>query len=331
MTTRCLATLEPLDAPGYTVEAQRRLAGAAGIPFPARVGYRRGELVTYVSRVVDRISISGVQAKVSLRLADGRLEPTERGGEFILKLLGMELPAFAADLAANEHVTMLLAERCFGIPVPPAALVRLADDELAYLVRRFDRAPDGAKVPQEDFAQVMGHAAATHGPAFKYESSYEELGAALRRINPEPAQVEELLRRIVFSYAFSNGDLHLKNISVFRPDPAGAPVLTPAYDLLCSSLHIPGEARLALSLFQDEGTTPAFDALGFESYACFLELGLRFGIVSERVAALLRPFTREQPLVAATVDRSFLSPAAREDYLARYRDRLKALRLGAPG
>ena len=77
------------------------------------------------------MSVSGVQEKGSLRLASGKLEPTDEGGEFILEVVpAAELPRFTADVPANEHVTMLIAERVFGIEAPPNGLVRLADGQL---------------------------------------------------------------------------------------------------------------------------------------------------------------------------------------------------------
>lgn len=328
MTARCLSTLEPLDVEGYTIDAQRRLAGDGG-SFPHRLDQRRSELLTRLLQVVDRMSVSGVQEKLSLKLVEGRLEPTDVGGEFILKLVGADLPLFVSDVPANEHVTMLVAERVFGIEVPPRGLVRLADGELAYLVKRFD-SPRGVKVPQEDFSQLMERTEATHGRNYKYDSSYEELGEALRRVNPDPAQTERLFVQLLFSYAISNGDAHLKNVSVYRPDPAGPYVLTPAYDLLCTSLHIPTEARLALDLFKDGFVTPAFEGYGFETYACFAELARRFGIPVARARALMQPFVDAQPAVEDLVARSFLSSEARAGYLARYHDRRKALGIGAP-
>jgi serine/threonine-protein kinase HipA len=311
VTPRCLSSLEPLEREGFTATARRRLAGGDR-PFPHRLPYRRGELLTHVSRVVDRMSVSGVQEKVSLRLLDAALEPTGGGGEYILKLVGAELPQFSADIPANEHVSMLIAERVFGLEVPPCALVRLADDELAYIVKRFDLIGD-VKHPQEDFSQLMERTAASHGPGYKYD----------------PAQAEALFAQLLVSYALSNGDAHLKNFSVYRPDPAGPPVLTPVYDILCTSLHIPNESRLALEMFEAGFYTDAFLGYGFETYADFRELARRFGIEAERARVLMQPFVAVRAEVEDLVQRSFLSDAAKSDYRERYHDRVKALSIGS--
>jgi serine/threonine-protein kinase HipA len=326
---RCLATLETLPVEGYTQQAQAALSGG-GRFFPHRLGYMRRQLLVFRAQVARRMSMSGVQDKVSLRLVDGRLEPTDENGEYLLKPIpGAPLPAFTDDVPANEHVTMLIAGSVFGIEVPPNGLVRLADDELAYVVKRFDRRGD-EKIPQEDFSQVMGISPQSHGPNYKYEAtSYEEIGTALTL---SQSDLEELFVRIVFNYAISNGDAHLKNFSVFRPEPTRpeAPSLTPAYDLVSTSVHIPDESRLAMPLFKDDYETTFKQRYGFETGACFVALATRYGIPQTRARELLAPFLddRAEAAVHDLVTRSFLSPAAKIEYMRRYRDRKNALGIG---
>jgi len=326
---RCLCSLDPLPEEGYTRAAQRKLAGGNRL-FPSRLALRREELISYRATVVDRMSISGVQEKVSLRLKRGRLELTDRDGEYILKPVpSLELPRFREDVPANEHITMLLAERVFGIETPPNACIRLADGHLAYLTKRFDRR-DGLKVPQEDFCQLMERSPETHGKNFKYDSSYEEVGRTLKKFcGPYRIEVERLFTRIAFCYAFSNGDAHLKNFSLLQTGTTGDYVLTPAYDLVCTSIHVPDEARLALELFADDFETPFSRDHGFLTGACLLELAKRFEIPEPRARGLLAPFVEgPRSEVEGLIGRSFLTAGAKEDYVKRYRDRLKALRVG---
>jgi serine/threonine-protein kinase HipA len=106
-------------------------------------------------------------------------------------------------------------------------------------------------------------------------------------------------------------------------------VLTPAYDLVATSVHLPDEHRLALDLFADDFETPQLQANGFVTGACLLELARRFGIPEPRSRLLLAPFLEgPRPEVEGLIARSFLSDGAKADYAARYRDRLRALRLG---
>ena len=87
-----------------------------------------------------RNSISGVQSKVLLSIVDGEFAVVESGGNFILKPVPEDsLSRFAADIPANENLTMEIASRLFRIRTAENKCVRFADGELAYLTRRFDR------------------------------------------------------------------------------------------------------------------------------------------------------------------------------------------------
>jgi serine/threonine-protein kinase HipA len=81
-------------------------------------------------------------------------------------------------------------------------------------------------------------------------------------------QLEDLFHRHVFNYVFSNGDAHLKNFSLSRRE-FGDYLLSPAYDLLCTGIHIPNESRCALEMF-DEFATEFFRRNGFYGRPDFL-------------------------------------------------------------
>lgn len=70
-------------------------------------------------------------------------------GHSILKPQAQTFP----EIRQNELLTMRMAEHV-GIDIPSCGLVRLRDDTLAYIVRRFDRAHDERKLRQEDFCQL---------------------------------------------------------------------------------------------------------------------------------------------------------------------------------
>ena len=103
--------------------------------------------------MVGKMSISGVQPKLSVKLADRagdpHLEVTGEGGQYILK---PQVQAFA-NLPENEEFCMAIAED-IGINVPAHCLVHLKDKSLAYVVKSFDR-EGRRKVHQEDFAQIL--------------------------------------------------------------------------------------------------------------------------------------------------------------------------------
>lgn len=326
MSGRCYSTLAPLARDGFSPRARARLADRRRVPHELAI--TRADLPRLRAETMRRVSISGVQDKLSLDLVRGRFVVVEGGGRYLLKPIpGARLPELHDDLPANEHLTMQLAEQVFGLETAANACVRLADGELAYLTRRFDRRPDGARVAQEDFCQLLERSPDRDGPNYKYDGSYEELGRALRRFCPAyVVEVERLFRRIVFSYAVSNGDAHLKNFSLSQ-GPRGDFLLSPAYDLVATSLHLPDERRLALGLFDGDEIPRGVASHGFETGADLLDLSRRFGIKEARARRFLDRLAARRDDVHALVERSFLSAEAKRRYRARFDDRLAALAL----
>ena len=275
-----------------------------------------------------RNSISGVQSKVLLSIVDGEFAVVDRGGDFILKPVPEDsLSRFAADIPANENLTMQIASRLFRISTAENRCVRFSDGELAYLVRRFDRR-DGKPVRQEDLCQISGRSEETHGDSYKYDFSYEEMADVIRMACPA-ARVElpKVFRQIVFDYLFANGDAHLKNFSVYESE-LGDYVMTPAYDLLNTFLHYPVDLTfMALSLFKDpDFSTPEFEALGYYSMADFVALGKAYGLDERSVRGIVCAFAERLPQVEAMVENSLLSEDAKKEYLRIFRDRLAMFR-----
>ena len=183
--------------------------------------------------MVGKMSISGVQPKLSVRLADKdnepRLEVTGEGGQYILK---PQVQAFA-NLPENEDLCMTVAGD-LGIDAPAHCLVHLKDKSLAYVVKRFDRKGRG-KIHQEDFTQVLGK-------NDKYTGSVEDIGRKLKAVSEVPGlDVQLFFERVVFNFLIGNGDAHMKNYSVIY-DEEGRVRLAPVYDLVCSRIVIPNEA-----------------------------------------------------------------------------------------
>ena len=276
-------------------------------------------------RKARRNSISGVQAKVLLARIKGVFTLVESGGDYILKPVPADSEArFAADIPANEHLTMQIASRLFGIRTAENECVRFADGELAYLTRRFDRR-DGIPVHQEDLCQVAGRSEETHGSSYKYDFSYEEMADIIRAAVPAAKiELRKVFKQILFDYVFGNGDAHLKNFSVYE-SALGDYVMTPAYDLLSTMLHYPGDLTfLALSLFRDDFMTPQFEELGYYTEADFIHLGRFYEINEGDVLDLIRGFRAKSGGVEAMTRASLLSPDAQEAYLRIFFDRLHA-------
>jgi len=321
---RCLSNMRDIPVEGYSPSAARLLSGAQR-KFPHRLPFNRTDVVDFRIREAEHMSISGIQDKISLRLERGRLLPTEKNGEYILKPVpSSDVPLFKNEVPANEHLTMQLAGQLFGIDTASNACIYFSDGELAYITKRFDRTADGTKIAQEDFCQLSNRTEETSGRNYKYNASYEETGAILRKYcKAQAVETVKLFRRIVFNYVFSNGDAHLKNFSLYRTE-FGDHILTPAYDLICTSLHFPTEGRTALDLF-DSYETESFKSNGFYKLPDFIKLAELFGIKQDDAVSFIESFNHRKSDVHNLIGRSFLSLEAQADYNKRFLDRLQAV------
>lgn len=277
-----------------------------------------------------RISISGAQAKYSLRIVSKELEPTDNNGTYILKpATNMQFRLFT-DMPANEHITMQMAKQIFKLNVAESALLQFTTGEYTYLTKRFDIRNDGSKILQEDLAQTAGLSSDANGSNFKYESlSYEEIAYILKQhVSASPIAIEQFFKVLLFNYLVCNGDAHIKNFSIYSPHQDGVYELTPAYDLINTSLHADG-FRTALDLFKDEENYNGkfFKDNGFYGASDFLEFARRIGIVEKRAQKFIRDITAHIPEMDEMLDKSFLSDGAKVLYKERIRDRAKALSL----
>lgn len=274
-----------------------------------------------------RLSISGVQEKVSLLLEKNKLRLTEEGeqGTYILKPIPRDLRK-VDRVPANEHLTMQIARQVFDIHTAENALIFFKNGDPAYITKRFDVAEDGKKIGKEDFATLAGKTAETAGPNFKYEYSYEEMAELVQRYIPAAmVELEKLFSLIVFNYLICNGDAHLKNYGVLETKQ-GDYILSPAYDLINTSLHV-DDTAMALNdgLFKGEYSTESFEANAFYAYDDFYEFGLKIGLVESRVIKILNKFRTNRESVQSLTERSFLNDEMKRAYMDSYLNKLKAL------
>jgi serine/threonine-protein kinase HipA len=267
-----------------------------------------------------RISISGVQEKLSLLLEKNRLRLTREGeqGTYILKPVPRDLKK-VDQVPANEHLTMQIARQVYGIPTAENALIFFEDGTPAYITKRFDVKPGGGKWGKEDFATLAGKTKDNAGPDFKYTYSYEELGLLMQQyVRAWRVEIEKYFSLVVFNYLFSNGDAHLKNFSLLESS-SGDYLLSPAYDLVNTRMHVSDtDFALDKGLFADDFESGSFKKNGHPSKADFRELAQRIGVMESRIEKLLGPFLEKQPLVETLVNHSFLNDADKRGYLLLY-------------
>jgi serine/threonine-protein kinase HipA len=326
----CPCSLAPLKEgnKGYTASSLKKLFGGRKVNPFSDLNIENATFPTQL-QPAKRLSISGMQFKLSLVLDGNRLRLIRDGerGQYILK------PAWASglsnidDMPANEHLTMQLAEQVFGIATAPNALIFLENNHPAYLTKRIDYFPDGQKAGMEDFATLAGKTAQRNGADFKYEGSYQDLFPILEQHTTTYAvQRLRLFQLILFNYLTANGDAHLKNFSLLQ-SAYGDFRLAPAYDLMCTRLHLPNDTDLAFKdgLFSEHYETERFQANGFYAYDDFYELGLKVGIPEKVVARTLADYGSDKKEAQALhlIERSYLSSELKAQYQAIFQDRVR--------
>ncbi|GGE57709.1 putative kinase [Streptosporangium jomthongense] len=284
----------------------------------------RKDLVSAIPKKTHGFSISGVQMKCQMAIEDKKLKLVDSGGQFIMK----PSPEEYQNVAENEHATLVIMDR-IGFEVPPCGLLRLQDDHLVFLIRRYDRNfTDGSRLHQEDAMQALG--IANTESSRKYTSaSYQEVMELIIE-HAGMAVAMELLLRLVFSYVVGNDDHHLKNISFYH-EPMFR--LTPCYDVLASSLYS-SQAENPMALpFLKEGEPQYYHEMGNGYYAGsdFVELGKKAGLlepaVRKRIIQLLKQIESHAP---DTIRASFMPDEMKTRYLNLISQRMKFMKLIEP-
>jgi serine/threonine-protein kinase HipA len=263
-----------------------------------------------------KLSISGIQVKHSAKLEDNQIILTDIGGEYIIKPVPVGTFKNLSATPANEHITMQLANQVFNISTPANALLNFNDGEPAYIVKRFDVLPNGKKLLQEDLAQLSGRTEENFGKNYKYDFSYEEIAIILKEfIGAYPVVIENFFSIILYNYLICNGDAHLKNFSVFRNEEFGDYTLTPAYDLLNTSLHVPDESDMALDLFKDNFMTEAYKHGSKYTQEDFRVFGNKIGISEKRVRKILDSFISKKSQAVQLLEISFLDQILKSQFI----------------
>ncbi|GHT73233.1 hypothetical protein FACS189456_3420 [Bacteroidia bacterium] len=274
-----------------------------------------------------RISISGVQEKLSLLLDKNQLRLTTEGerGTYLLKPIPRDLKK-VDQVPANEHLTMQIARQVYGINTAENAMIFFKDGTPAYITKRFDVKQDGTKWGKEDFASLARKTKDNAGADFKYAYSYEEAGFLLQKYVPAwRVEIEKYFTLLVFNFLFSNGDAHLKNFSLMESS-SGDYLLSPAYDLVNTRLHVDDtDFALNKGLFADNFRSNFYQKENHAGKSDFVELAKRIGITTNRIEKLLLPFLAKQPMIEALVSRSFLTEANKRGYFLMYQTRLNFL------
>ncbi len=221
---------------GWHAICLKRLFGRAELPDMSSI--YNSDISELALQSVGHLSISGVQVKLAVGYEGNKIiTHGGRGSRYILK---PSVPQWQ-DMPQNENLIMSLA-RVAGIKIPPHGLLENSRNESFYIVKRFDRTRTGSRIHIEDFCQ-----AGNVPREMKYRKSAEFCGKLIKTVTTFPKiEIQKFFRLILFNFLVGNGDAHLKNYSFMYLK--NRTVLTPAYDLVSSSILIPGETASAITI-----------------------------------------------------------------------------------
>lgn len=308
--SKCLYCYKSLAAGQeyYHPACAKKLFGSPTMP---ELLYTHEDLEPLADEVIkSQTTVTGVQAKLSV---DFNSEDDKKPrcftivglwGRYILK---PQTP-FYTNLPEVEDLTMHLAEIA-KIKVVPHGLIPFKDGLLGYITRRIDRSQKGLKYPMEDMCQL------TEKPTeHKYRGSYEQVAKHVQKYSCAPMlDVIAFWEIVLFSWITGNGDMHLKNFSMYSTilDEHN---LTPAYDLVCEALVNPENLdELALTL---NGRRRKLRRKDFETGM------IASGIPQKTIDNIFKRFIACQPKWEAFIRNSFLSSEMQERFIEIVAERI---------
>ena len=151
----------------------------------------------------------------------------------------------------------------------------------------------------------------------KYKGSHEQIAKVIKQHSANPFyDITRFYELVLFSYITGNGDMHLKNFSLFK-DPKLGWKLAPAYDLLSTRLVIPESKdpeELSLTI---AGKKSNF------SLQTFLRFGQLMGMNSKQIQNIIDKLLRQKKQFDSIIRQSFLSEEMKDEY-----QRLLSKRMG---
>jgi serine/threonine-protein kinase HipA len=312
---RCLYCYEflPSRAEDYFHEACcKKFFGQAYVP---QLDYSLSSLKELaVEFLQTSMSVTGVQAKVSVSwFANAQKNKVKKltivglYGEYILKPPSEHYRC----LPELEDCTMKMAAVC-GLQTVPHTLFYLQDQTLCYLTKRVDRTKKGMR-HMEDMCQLTQRLT-----EYKYKGSHEQVAKTLMQYSSAPLlDVGNFYEYVLFSFFTGNADMHLKNFSLLETNEKGKYMLSPAYDLLNTTLVNPSDTEeLALTLNGKKSKLV---------YADFLAAYTNSGLTKKLLDKTLDNFYYCQLEMMEVLNKSFLPADLKQAYQLMLTKRLNRL------
>jgi len=310
---RCPITYENCGELNYSLKGLKLLSPA--LKSLAVLDFTAEELRAEAMQRATKMSIQGVQPKLSaiLNIKEGLFEIVDKNGRYILK----PQHHFFPELPQNEDLTMRIAST-IKIDTPLHGLIWSKDNSFTYFIKRFDRKGQKDKIAVEDFAQLAGMSSNT-----KYNYSMERLVTLIDEYCTFPViEKAKLFNRVLFNFLIGNEDMHLKNYSVIILD--GKVELTPAYDLLNSSIVLRGDPEeIALPIKGKKKNLTRNVLINYFGNE-------RCGLTDKVIDKTLESISAALPAWLRLIDISFLSEEMKGKYRALLFKRINVLGLKHP-
>ena len=300
MKNRCLCCFKELsnDEPYYW--HKKCLKNFFGYQEMPEFDLKESNVALYASGMLEsKKSVTGVQSKMSLH--SEKCETTSRLtliGEplgYILKPKPQEYPM----APISEFIVMHMA-RISKISVCPFGLLKMKDNEYAYISKRVDR-KENSKIHMEDFCQLSERLTED-----KYKSSYERCAKIIEKYSSiKKLDTVSLFERIVFSFITCNSDMHLKNFSLIEKKN-GDIELSPAYDLLPAKLLVKDDNEdLALTINGKKRNLRKGD---------FVKYGISIGLDEKVINRIINRFIGLKNEYVSIIDDSMLDADFKERF-----------------
>lgn len=315
MNNRCLYCYQPLNK-GQVDFHPGCSRAFFGTEEPPELGYNLDQMEALAADEIQRrITVPGVQPKLSLTLVKDALSGGNKGRLTILSALGgnyiLKPPHHGyPEMPANEHLTMRIAE-ALGLNVVSSSLIKLTSGELSYITKRIDRKANGEKIHMLDMFQIL--------EAFdKYKGSMEKVGKAIEKYSENTLlDLLNFFELTLFCFLTGNNDMHLKNFSmIIRHDNTWH--LAPAYDLLNVAILLP-EDQEELALTMDARKSKL-------TRARFTKFGETLGLTARQIEGVFKRLFRNERKAYDLVNISFLSNESKQKYITLLTERYDRIR-----
>ncbi|NQX37735.1 HipA domain-containing protein [Pedobacter steynii] len=305
---KCPFCYQSVDKGTYHAKCCKKMFGITELPVLTLDKNLLNDLAK--TTVNNRISVTGVQPKLSVELedvkgAEKRLTIVGLWGNYILKPQNIHYE----QMPEVEDLTMHLAE-IFKLNTCQHCLLKASDGQMVYIAKRFDR-EKGQKIHMEDFCQI-----GEFQTEQKYNSSYERCGKLITKYCTNSGlDLVNYFELLIFSFLSGNNDMHMKNFSILHQQ--GQIILSPAYDLINSNLINPKDQEdVALSL---NGKKKKLSRKDFEMLASVLK-------ISDKIfKRILDKYAKNPDKVFKLIDQSFMSNEYKTDFKNIWTEKLNRL------